>query len=245
LSSPKAKQSQKQLTHFKKFGKDLEVPSGFRPDDFRTREEFLQKRKVKIPFSTAFTHIVPPIFDGWGFLTNRYDTTFFIGLDKVEKQDYEAMIRDLNHSIQVAYRKRRDIRYGFGQEASTYLLIIGLLFAFSGFITLESKITTGFQDDWADNLGFGLFGISFLVVVYMVALTFCLTEHKNLSEKDIFEQISTKILKYNIWLGKKGYELRTQKRFFWLEIRKLHERIEGEIAERSSSQNLDLVDKND
>lgn len=216
---------------YKKFGDKSQIEKGFRPEDFYSREHVL-KDSIKIPKSNRGVLIVPPIFDGWGFVTSAYNKEW---CQDIKEETFIETIRKCNNLVQTKYRMRRAIGRGGQTNTSQNLMVMGLSTGILGFILMEYMIQANIETIiWAYVVGI-LFGMSLLIAIGVFISVFFIKSDMIDNDEKIGRELQQLLETENkITYRNLGYEWATNRDFFWLQLHKTQQRMsrDGTIEPR-------------
>ena len=197
----------------------LSANQTYKPSDFFTRENYINKQAEKIPHSTENVLIVPPIHDGWGYIVDFYDEKF---CGPIGEELYKHAIRSVNKVIQTVKCKKRANETKNFTSLHNIMLVVGLVVLLGGFGLCEFGVLKKRTDNYFIYAAAGCFGAVGLLSIGLFLSIFVFKEDENPSEIEIFKMIAKQLEEMNSkYFQTLGYEWKTPSRFYWLELHRL------------------------
>jgi hypothetical protein len=189
------------------------------PKDFFTRQDYVAGRKENLPQSTESILIVPPIYDGWGFIVDFYNPNFCEGMDE---EVFKQSIRQINRTIQQTLCRNRANETKNFTFLHNILLFTGLLVLLLGFIILIMNVLRSDSSKYLCYLGIGLFAIVGMLSIGLFLSIFFFKQEEDLKETELYNKISKLLEDMNAdYYRSRGFQWKTKSRFMWLELHKI------------------------
>jgi hypothetical protein len=200
------------------------------PKDFFTREDFVAGQKENIPQGSESMLVVPPMFDGWGFLVDFFNPVFCEG---IQEDVYKDTLRQVNKVIQQTLCRNRANEAKNHTSFHNILLFTGLFVLLAGFVSLMMGVLRSEASNMLCYMGIALFAVVLLVALGLYFSIFFFRQEEDLKETELYNKISKLLEDWNANYYKgRGFQWRTKARFMWLELHKIR-RADGQVFDAS------------
>ena len=127
--------------------------------------------------------VVPPTFDGWGFIVDFYNPAFCNG---VSEDMYKSAIRQVNKIVMGAKCKNRQIESRNLTGLHNILFIFGLVVLVIGFVSIEAAVLRGTKSMMLYYVGGVCFVLVSLLSIGLFISIFVFKQETEVTETDIF-----------------------------------------------------------
>ena len=204
----------------------------YKPSDFFSRENYINKQVEKIPTSNDNMIVVPPIYDGWGYIVDFYNEEF---CSPLTEDQYKSAIRRLNRCIQSIRCKRRSNEIKNFTFLHNIMLILGLAILIIGFSVCEYAVLKEKSEKYYFYGAAGCFLIVGLLSIGLFLSIFVFQEDESISEVEIHKNLSKEIESINnTGFRQAGFEWKIPTKFYWLELHRIR-KTQGENNQNTQS----------